>query len=113
MAELAIVPPTSRIGPVILDERTGRPYRQREFARRFREAARAARVPDEIWNMDARAGAVTDAYDAGANPTDAMDLGTHTQLSTNRRYARHRLAATSRVAILRFGGKNEGGKSGA
>jgi hypothetical protein len=113
MAELARVPPTSRIGPVILDERTGKPYRQREFARRFREVARAAGVPDEIWNMDARAGAVTDAYDKGAKPTDAMDLGTHTQLATNRRYARNRLAATSRVAILRFGDKNGGGNEGA
>jgi len=42
MAELGSVPSTSRIGPVILDERSGRPYRQREFARRFREVVRAA-----------------------------------------------------------------------
>ena len=48
MAELQRVPATSRIGPVILDERTGKPYRQREFARRFREVARAAGVPDTI-----------------------------------------------------------------
>lgn len=48
MAELASVPPTSRIGPVILDERLGKPYRQCEFARRFREVARAAGVPDDI-----------------------------------------------------------------
>ena len=51
--------------------------------------------------------AVTDAYDKGAREVDAMDLGTHTQLATNRRYSRNRLAATSRVAVLRFGGKNE------
>ena len=80
---------------------------------RFREVARAAGVPDTIWNMDARAGAVTDAYDKGAREVDAMDLGTHTQLATNRRYSRNRLAATSRVAVLRFGGKNEPGKGGA
>ena len=60
--------------------------------------------------MDARAGAVTDAYDKGAAPTDAMDLGTHTQLATSRRYSRNRIGATSRVAVLRFGPKNEGGK---
>ena len=92
---------------MILDERTGKPYRQREFARRFREVARAAGEPDTIWNMDARAGAVTDAYDKGAREVDAMDLGTHTQLATNRRYSPNRLAATSRVAVLRFGCKNE------
>jgi hypothetical protein len=113
MDELQRTPATSRIGPVILDERTGKPYRQREFARRFREVAGAAGVPDTIWNMDARAGAVTDAYDKGAREVDAMDLGTHTQLATNRRYSRNRMAATSRVAVLRFGAKNEPGKEGA
>lgn len=70
-------------------------------------------MPDTIWNMDARAGAITDANTKGAQPTDAMDLGTHTQLATSRRYSRNRLAATSRVAVLRFGTKNEPGKEGA
>ena len=92
----------------------GRAHRQAISAagvrQRFREVARAAGVPDTIWNMDARAGAVTDAYDKGAREVDAMDLGTHTQLSTNRRYSRNRLAATSRVAVLRFRGENEPGK---
>ena len=106
MEELQRMPGTSRIGPVILDGRTGKPYRQREFARRFREVVRAAGVPDTIWNMDARAGAVTDAYDNGVREVDAMDLGTRTQLATNRRSSRNRLAATSRVAVLRFGRTN-------
>ena len=110
MQEPQRTPATSRIGPVILDERIGKPYRQREFARRFREVARGAGVPNAIWNMVARAGAVTDAYVKGAQPTDVMDLETHTQLATNRRYSRNRLVATSRVAVLRFGGKNEPGK---
>ena len=83
MQEPQRTPATSRIGPVILDERIGKPYRQREFARRFREVARAAGAPNAIWNMDARAGAVTDAYVKGAQPTDVMDLETHTQLATN------------------------------
>ena len=91
LAELQNVPQTSRIGPVILDENTGRPYRQREFARRFREIARAAGVPDGIWNMDARAGAVTDARKAGATREDAMAQATHTQASTNARYDRDRI----------------------
>jgi hypothetical protein len=53
--------------------------------------------------MNARAGAVIDAYVKGARPTDAMDLGTHTQLATHRRYSRNWLAARSRVVMLRFG----------
>jgi hypothetical protein len=109
MPEFADIPATSRIGPVILDERSGKPYRQREFARRFRSLAQAAGVPDSIYNMDARAGAVTDAYNKGGSATDVMDLATHTQLATSRRYSRDRQAATDRVAVLRFGVQNEAG----
>jgi len=104
-SEMQPPPGVARIGPVILDEDTGRPYHQRKFARRFREIARAAGVPDTIYNMDSRAGAVTDAYNKGAQSTDAMDLATHTQLSTSRRYSRDRLAATGRISELRFGVK--------
>jgi hypothetical protein len=113
IVELERVQSTSRIGPVILDERTGKPYRQREFARRFRAVARAAGVPDDVWNMDARAGAVTDARAKGASRDDAMELATHTQATTNSRYDRDRISATNRVAMLRFGGKNGPGKQGA
>jgi hypothetical protein len=107
MAELSAAPLTSRIGPVVLDDRTGRPFRQREFARRFRTVARAAGVPDTVWNMDSRAGAVTDARSKGATREDAMKFATHNQASTNAHYDRDRASASSRVAVLRFG-KREG-----
>lgn len=112
LAEMQRVEPTRRIGPVCLDEDTGKPWRQRKFARVWRTIAQAAGIPDNVWNMDARAGAVTEARAKGATREDAMALATHTQAATNRRYDRDRLAATSRVATLRFG-KNEGGKGGA
>ena len=108
MQELQRTPQTGRIGPVVLDDRTGRPFRQREFAARFRVIARAAEIPDTIWNMDARAGAITDAYNKGAQPSDVMDMATHKQLSTNLGYKRGRTASTSRVTKLRFGGENDG-----
>jgi len=107
MREIERIPSTSRIGVVIVDERTRKPYRQREFARRFREIARAAGIPDEIWNMDARAGAITEAYDKGATEVDAMSLATHRQLATSLRYKRGKIKSTSRVSVLRFGGKSE------
>ena len=103
LAELRLVPPTSRIGPVVLCEATGKPWRQRAFAFRFREVARAAGVPDGVWNMDARAGAVTDARRRGATREDAMKMAKHTQAQTNAHYDRDTVAATSRVSVLRFG----------
>lgn len=107
LTDLQATPPTSRIGPVVLDHRTGKPFRQREFATRFRAAARKAEVPDDIWNMDMRAGAITHAYEKGAQPADVMDLATHKQLATNLGYKRGRVAGTSRVTKLRFGGQND------
>jgi hypothetical protein len=83
MAELQRTPPEARIGPVVRCEGTGRPWKQRLFAQRFREVARAAGIPDDVWNMDSRAGAVTEAYDKGAREEDAMDLATHKERKTN------------------------------
>lgn len=100
---LKTVPEAQRSGPVIVDESNARPYRQRRFARRFREIAREAGIPDDIWNMDARAGAVTEARIKGASREDAMELATHTQAATNRHYDRGRMEATGRVSVLRFG----------
>ena len=107
MAELQRVSAEARIGPVVRCESTGRPWKQRLFAQRFREVARAAGIPDTVWNMDTRAGAVTEAYDMGAREEDAMDLATHKERKTNQGYNRGRMVKTSRVSTLRFGAKNE------
>jgi hypothetical protein len=107
MTELTAIPLEQRIGPVVRCEKTGRPWKQRLFAQTFRGIARTCGIPDDVWNMDTRAGAVTDAYDKGAQASDAMDLATHKQLSTNRRYDRSRMIKTGRVSVLRFGTKNE------
>ena len=89
------------------NERVARP-RERDLP----EVAGAAGVPDTIWNMDARAGAVTAAYVKGAQPTDAMDLGTHTQLATNRRFPQQ-ACGEEPYRHAPSSGKNEPGNDGA
>ena len=42
-------------GPVIVSEQTGLPWTGHAFRRDWREAARAAGVPDDVYNMDSRA----------------------------------------------------------
>ena len=103
LGEIDRIPRENRIGPVIVDHRTGKPFLQREYARRFRHLAQRAGVPDSVWNMDARAGAITEAHEKGATIGDAMASATHTQAATNLGYRRSQIAATSRVAALRFG----------
>lgn len=102
VAELELIPAERRVGPIVISEETGLPYTSEQCRVLFRRIARAAGIPDAIWNMDARADAVTEAYEAGATTEGAMAMAAHTQASTSRRYLRDTLEQTSRVAKLRI-----------
>ena len=53
---MALIAAELRVGPLIIDEKAGRPYAEHAYAREWRTIARAADIPDTVWNMDARAG---------------------------------------------------------
>ncbi|MCJ2090432.1 hypothetical protein MKK88_31290 [Methylobacterium sp. E-005] len=72
------VPVDRRVGPVILDEPAGRPYAASAYGREWRIVARAAGVPDHVRNMDARAGAITEAEDKGADLDHIRSAAAHT-----------------------------------
>ncbi|MFG1410333.1 integrase [Xanthobacter sp. VTT E-85241] len=112
LAEFEDVKREERIGPVIINEHTGKPYRRREFARVFRSIARAAGWPDDLWNRDTKAGAVSEAFEAGSEAADVMKVATHTQMSTTMLYNRGAIEQTSRVAKLRVAGRNTPGTKG-
>lgn len=57
---LQAIPEDRRVGPVIVNEKTGKPWRYRNYIAVFRKAARAAGVPDDVWSMDLRAGGATE-----------------------------------------------------
>jgi hypothetical protein len=59
LEELALC--TRRVGPMIISEATSEPYKHRTFTQTFRRVADAAGVPRGVWNMDARAGAISEA----------------------------------------------------
>lgn len=104
MELIALVPPHLRIGPLILDETAARPYAEFAYARDWRMIARAAGIPDSVWNMDARAGAITEADDAGEDLDTIRGGVGHTQATTTVRYLRgavgkSRAMATSRNAL--------------
>ena len=101
LVELERIPVERRVGPIVINEMTGLPYFPEQCRHYFRVIAREAGIPDHIWNMDARAGAVTEAYEAGASTEGAMALAAHTQVSTSRRYVRDTLEQSSRVEQLR------------
>ena len=112
LAELDLIPADQRTGPIVLNEETGLPYTKLNYIKWFRIIARKVGIPDEVWNMDARAGAVTEALDAGAQPNDVMNAAGHTQLSTTQGYDRTSLQKASRVAKLRVASRRKPNSSG-
>lgn len=103
-ALIASIPVEQRaFGPVIVDELNQRPYAEHAYAREWRKAARAASIPDDVWNMDARSGAATEADEAGAAPEDIQRVLGHTDVKTTMRYIRSQsLDRTRRVAKARL-----------
>ncbi|GAB6843937.1 hypothetical protein HNR00_002311 [Methylorubrum rhodinum] len=97
---IAELPPRG-VGPLVIDERSGLPWRRSHFSRTFRGIVRACGWPDGIWNMDSRAGAVTEGFEASATPADVMRAATHTQLSTTMLYNRGSVVQSGRVAEIR------------
>lgn len=77
-----------KMGPLIISETTGLPYRENYFATDWRAIAKAAGVPDDIWSMDTRAGAISEAEEATGNVDAARKLAGHTNIKTTLGYVR-------------------------
>lgn len=98
---LEAVPHAQRHGAIVKGEH-GLPVRQSSFGKWFRQIARAANIPDDVWNMDARAGGATEADEAGAD-IGLISFGlTHTNVQMTERYIRRRSARkTAELAAAR------------
>lgn len=104
---LDMVPIAQRIGPIVKDEKSGLPYRQRYFIDQWREIADAVGIPKNVWNMDSRAGGVTEGADAGANIEHLRHHANHSNIATTGRYDRKTLEKTRQVAALRVARREE------
>jgi hypothetical protein len=97
---LEAVPHDQRHGPIIKGE-DNLPIRARTYQKNFRKIARAASIPDEVWSMDARAGAATEAEEAGIDMGLIQDALGHSRATTTVRYIRRRSAKIADVAAAR------------
>ena len=98
---LEAVPHAERTGAIIKGEH-GLPIRERSYRRWFREIARAADIPDDVWSMDSRAGAATEADEADADLKAISDMLTHADTRTTLRYIRRsekRIAAAAEARV--------------
>jgi len=90
-------------GPVIIDEATGRPYDHAWFRRLWRGIANAAGIPAHVFNMDSRAGAISEGAVAGALPGHLQQSATHSDPKTTLRYTRSYKEMAKNVSQLRVG----------
>lgn len=101
--ELAKVPAAeSRRGPLIVNPRTGLPYRNWYFGRVWDKVRKLAGIKQTVWNRDVRAAAVTEGRQAAASTDDlAKQAGHSNKRTTAEVYDRDRLHAARRVAQAR------------
>lgn len=102
MSALPLVLGDRRSGPLNLCEKTGLPWAPSTFEDHWRAIATAVGVPQDVRNMDSRAGATTETIDAtDGNLEAARKQAGHTTIKTTQRYSRGDLDSNSKVAVLR------------
>lgn len=111
MEELAMLFERPTHGPVIRSELDGYPWTASEFRRWWRKIARSAGVPDSVWNMDTRSGAISEAIQAGAKIEHVRHAATHSDIQMTARYDRSseeitRGVMAQRVEFRRNNGTN-------
>lgn len=100
MEELALVERKAS-GPIIISEFDKLPWTAIEFRRWWRQVADACDIPREVRNMDSRAGAITEASDAGADLEHIRHAATHSNISMTQRYSRGAEGKIAEVQKLR------------
>ena len=88
-SEMLKVAPLPGVGPLVVSEKTGLPYRENYYATDWREIAKAAGVPENLWSMDARAGAISEAEAATGDLDAARKLAGHSTQKTTLIYVRN------------------------
>lgn len=82
-------------GPIIVNDRDGIPWYPQEFRRYWRIYANACGIPKSIKNMDSRAGAISEATDAGAELEHVRQAATHSDIGMTQKYSR---GSTEKIA---------------
>jgi len=114
LALLQEIPEEHRVGAVIIAERKRKvmvrqPWNERHYAEVWREIARAAGIPDEIWSMDGRAGGATEADSTpGVSDRALQDAGGWNDPKTPQRYRRQKQRNAGEVVKLRQKNRTSG-----
>lgn len=94
-------------GPVVICDINGLPWTGNEYRRKWRLVARKCGIPDNVWNMDSRSGAISEAIQAGAPIEFVRHAATHSDVSQTADYDRGQAEATAKVMRLRIQNRNK------
>lgn len=94
-------------GPIVNAEGTGMPFVAGQYRRKWRMVAEACGVPKNVWNMDSRSGAITEATDAGIDIEHVRHAATHSNVSMTARYSRGAEKKVANVQKLRVEHRNK------
>jgi hypothetical protein len=93
-------------GPIVICDTNGPPWTGNEYRRKWRKVARHCGIPDDVWNMDSRSGAISEADMAGAPREWVQQAATHSDAAQTGDYTRNQAEATAKVMKLRIEGRN-------
>lgn len=94
-------------GPVALCDITALPWTGNEYRRKWRLVARQCGIPDNVWSMDSRSGAISEAIQSGASLEMVRHAATHSDVSQTADYDRGQAEATAKVMKLRMENRNK------
>jgi hypothetical protein len=94
-------------GPIVINDVSGLPWSPNEYRRKWRLVANAAGVPTNVWNMDSRSGAISEAIAAGVPLEFVRHAATHSDISQTQEYDRIQAKATARTMKARVEKRNK------
>jgi integrase len=94
-------------GPVIVCDTTGWPWTAPEWRRKWRKVASACGIPNNVWNMDSRSGAISEAIAAGVPLEFVRHAATHSDIAQTQEYDRVQAKATAKTMKARVENRNK------
>lgn len=100
----SLLPPS---GPVLLCDTNNLPWTGNEYRRKWRLVARECKIPDNVWNMDSRSGAISEAIQAGVPIEFVRHAATHSDVSQTADYDRSQAEANAKSMRMRMENRNK------
>ncbi len=94
-------------GPIIICDTNGLPWTNTEWRRKWRKVANACGIPKNVWNMDTRSGAISEAIAAGVPHEFVRHAANHSDIAQTQEYDRIQAKANATTMTARVKNRNK------